>query len=329
MNQVMYSIDAVRQMLTAGKRLILSGDEAVLSQLPAGTWMGGTIPYFMAEEGGVFTQERIYVTPLPDHIVDASIRIYDATNISRIFQDIPDNGFALIIIPAFSQTHLNFAIQAPGYEGFAARPLIGWISGFFLQDTSKITPKVFNGETGQSLENNAVVMHITLTPDRIPEVDIVNIFEQGDGDIITFPTDDFTATEAMVNGQPVNFAQYVTDKKLDTRLPLVADYYGAQINISIRTIDVDKGSVSFYAPVFRHVKYRQAKPVQDYVAEFSDVLPKDGAEKIFFSCNCILNYLYGQLEGRKTADITGPATFGEIAYQLLNQTLVYIKIHQM
>ena len=45
-----------------------------------------------------------------------------------------------------------------------------------------------------------------------------------------------------------------------------------------------------------------------------------------FSCNCILNYLYGELEGKVTEGMYGPVTFGEIAYQLLNQTLVYVRI---
>ena len=45
-----------------------------------------------------------------------------------------------------------------------------------------------------------------------------------------------------------------------------------------------------------------------------------------FSCNCVLNYLYAGLEGKKTGEFNGPATFGEIAYQLLNQTLVYLTI---
>jgi hypothetical protein len=37
-----------------------------------------------------------------------------------------------------------------------------------------------------------------------------------------------------------------------------------------------------------------------------------------------LNYLYANLEGKKTGHIVGPMTFGEIAYMLLNQTLVYL-----
>jgi light-regulated signal transduction histidine kinase (bacteriophytochrome) len=39
-----------------------------------------------------------------------------------------------------------------------------------------------------------------------------------------------------------------------------------------------------------------------------------------------LNYVHAGLEGRRTPGFLGPATFGEIAYQLLNQTLVYLRI---
>lgn len=47
---------------------------------------------------------------------------------------------------------------------------------------------------------------------------------------------------------------------------------------------------------------------------------------VVFSCNCILNYLFSNLENKKTGAFVGPVTFGEIAYQLLNQTLVYLEI---
>ncbi len=44
-----------------------------------------------------------------------------------------------------------------------------------------------------------------------------------------------------------------------------------------------------------------------------------------FACNCVLNFLYGKLEGAQ-AGLPGPFTFGEIAYQLLNQTMVYCDV---
>ena len=55
-------------------------------------------------------------------------------------------------------------------------------------------------------------------------------------------------------------------------------------------------------------------------------MPKEINGSILFSCNCILNYQYAELEGEKTKGFTGPVTFGEVAYQLLNQTMVYLTI---
>ncbi len=55
-------------------------------------------------------------------------------------------------------------------------------------------------------------------------------------------------------------------------------------------------------------------------------MDSSGAVAPVLSCNCILNYQYGELEGRKIPPFTGPVTFGEVAYQLLNQTLVYVEI---
>lgn len=80
-----------------------------------------------------------------------------------------------------------------------------------------------------------------------------------------------------------------------------------------------------YAPVFPLVEYKIALPVQNYEKQFEVELSKNNVTP-FFSCNCILNYLYANLEGKKTGDIVGPMTFGEVAYILLNQTMVYITI---
>ncbi len=47
---------------------------------------------------------------------------------------------------------------------------------------------------------------------------------------------------------------------------------------------------------------------------------------VAFSCNCILDDLYSELAGKRTGIFTGPVTFGEIAYQLVNQTLAYLVV---
>jgi hypothetical protein len=96
--------------------------------------------------------------------------------------------------------------------------------------------------------------------------------------------------------------------------------------VSFQTVAEARGEVRFYAPVFAGIRYRHARPVGDYVAEFTSGLPRGIDGRVAFSCNCILNYLHSGLEGRSTGGIVGPITFGEIAYQLLNQTMVYVTI---
>jgi hypothetical protein len=195
-----------------------------------------------------------------------------------------------------------------------------------LDDLGKITPKVFDGTQGKAFENAAVVLNAELPENKIVEIGIVNIFEQGDGDTITFAQNGFSAQEAMISGGKVNFADYLAEKKVDTKLPLVADLYGAMINTSFKGVDEANKQVDFYAPVFEGVEYKIAKPVGDYVEDFRTRIPQGAGDHLVFSCNCILNYLYAELEGKKTAEFTGPVTFGEIAYQLLNQTLAYLTI---
>jgi hypothetical protein len=154
---------------------------------------------------------------------------------------------------------------------------------------------------------------------------IVNIFSQGDGDTIEFLEDGFIHSRALINGEERFLSDYVTEKQLDIRFPLVADYFGIMVNVSFQKVEEEEKKVHFYAPLFKGMKYKQAKDVGDYVAEFTKQMPTDSAN-IVFSCNCILNYLYSELEGKKTGGIIGPITFGEVAYQLLNQTLAYLTI---
>jgi hypothetical protein len=232
----------------------------------------------------------------------------------------------MIIIPAFSTTHLEFALNAPNYQDFAAHPLIGWISGILLSDLGKATPKVFDGTKAAALENGAVVVHATLPAGRFATPGLVNIFEQGDGDYLEFTESSFSIADVLVDGNKMNFADYLTRNKIDTRLPLIADYFGVKINVSFQSVDVTGRTVNLYAPVFKGLKYKIAKPVTDYVSAFMSQLPPAADNDVLFSCNCILNYLHSQLEGKKTGEYTGPVTFGEIMYQLLNQTMVYLTI---
>ncbi len=325
---MLLTIDEVKKLISSGKTLVLAGDEEIIKTLPKGNWIAGTIPYFMASDGGLSTKEKIFVNLIPDYVKKMNIKTYTVDTISNIYKDAPLNGFSIIILPASSEIHLSFALDAPMYEDFATRPLIGWISGMHLDDLGKITAKVFEGKEKNPLENQAVVLHASLPENRFASIGIVNIFNQGSGDTIEFIDDGFIHSEALINGQKENFAMYIMKNDLDIRLPLVADYLGVMVNVSFQKVDEEKKEVHFYAPVFKGQKYRQAEKVKNYVDEFVKHMPQE-KENIVFSCNCILNYLYSELEGKKTGGIVGPITFGEVAYQLLNQTLAYLTIDEI
>lgn len=329
MNKVMFNLNEVKDKIGQGKKLLLAGDENLLKQLPEGQWIAGTIPYFMADNGGTFSKDQIFMTELPSYIQGVSIKHYTKDSLVTVNQDAYQNGFSVIILPASSSAHFSFALNAAQYEGFATTQLIGWIAGVELNELGKTAAKVFYGPAKEMIEDGAVVMHVKLPDNKYAEINILNLFKQGSGDTITFTADGFSAEEVMINGTSKNFADYLTGNNIDTQLPLVADYCGAMINTSFQSIDKAAKKVNFYAPVFKGIQYKLAAPVGDYVAGFNQLMPKSNQDLITFSCNCILNYLYSELEGKHTGGVTGPITFGEVAYQLLNQTLAYITIQDI
>lgn len=319
------TLEEASATIATGAVVVVAGDEALLSRLPAGNWIGGTIPYFMAPTGGTQTTERVFVTELPVLPQLFTSRMYAADELPAIVSDAPSNGFSLIIIPSESPAHLEYAEHAPDYPGLFLTPIVGWIAGVALDDVGRVLPRVFDGRTGQSSTDKAIVLHGQLLPHRTAHIQIVNLFRGGSGDTIRFERTGFSASDCLVNGRPRNFARYLGEIGADTRLPLVADYHGAQINTSILSADPGSGVVTFFAPVFTGIDYRLAEPVGDYAAAFAVAVDRAGVDAAF-ACNCILNYRYGELEGRSTGHVIGPITFGEVAYQLVNQTLVYLSI---
>jgi len=129
-----------------------------------------------------------------------------------------------------------------------------------------------------------------------------------------------------MDGVETRLSDYIVENGIDIQLPLVADMCGAMINTSVESVDAEAGRVRFYAPVFPGIDYRFAAPIGDYAAEFARRVPD--CDNICFACNCVLNYFYGELEGKRLGGLTMPMTFGEIAYQLLNQTMVYLTIKE-
>lgn len=328
MKKVMLTCDQAAQLIASGAALLVAGDENLLASLPKGRWIGGSIPYFMGDAGGVETRDLLHAVILPEEASVASVAYYDEAALPNLYVDGPDNGFTVLIIPAFSGAHQRFAKDVFDYEQAFVKPLIGWVSGVALSDLGSVTPKVFNGLEGSASSDRAVALHAALPAGKAAKIDILNVFTQGDGPEIRFAQTGFSAATAMIDGVETNLAAWFTEQAIDVKLPLVADYHGAMINVSVQAVDPAAGEVRFYAPVFDGVAYRIAAPVADYRAAFAAAVAHTKVEPLF-ACNCVLNYLYAELEGHKTGDVTGPMTFGEIAYSLLNQTMVYLTIEQV
>lgn len=322
---VLTDVKEASKLIQEGRILLIAGDHELLKQLPKGKWIGGSIPYFMSKNGGTVSTEKLQLVQLPDFVKSIRIQYYTPESLIQIPGDYADHGVSFILIPAESPVHQKYAEEAFNYKGLFDRPLVGWITGVKLDSLGAKKPIVVNGETGEVAENKALVMHVELPKNKIGKLDIVNLFKPSAGEIISFPETGFEATDCMINGIPQNFYDYLISRRVDTKLPLVADYNGASINVSFQRIDSAKKRVHFYAPVFKGIEYSIPNPIQDYEKEFQKQLVEHKIHPTF-SCNCILNFLYANLEGEKVGDLVGPITFGEIAYILLNQTMVYLTI---
>ncbi len=312
------------KLINEGRILHIAADESLLRELPKGKWIAGTTPYFITEQGGVTCKDKLFVNEIAC-AVDFKTEVYDRNNIFDMTKDAYHNGVSFLIMPFASDVAVFYAKEAPNSSDIFMNPTVGWISGFDLSTNS--SAKVFDGVTGISYCDKAVALHICLPDDKMVSLGIVNIFSTDENDTkIEFLEDALSVVKCLVNGREVVLSDYIAENKIDTRLPLVADYNSVLVNVSIKSISEENKTVDFYAPVFSGKEYRFARSVSNYAASFEERLHVFTDIQPIYSCNCILNYLYGELDGKATPPFAGPVTFGEIAYQLLNQTLVYVEI---
>lgn len=319
---MLLSFDETSNMISSGKLLHIAGTEQLLRKLPKGNWIGGSTEYFMTEDGGKVTSEKFYVTSFAYE--NFKISEYDENSIPNVTIDAYDNGFSLAILPFDSDVNRAYAGKAAEFEGMFIKNVVGWVSGVNLEAEGQ-TPIVVNGLSGKVYPDKAVVLHIGVPDDKVVSIGIVNIFSQDEeSPVIEFTEEGFSVSKCSVGGKEYVFSDYIAQNNIDIKMPLVGDYSGARINVSFKA--VEDGAVHFYGPVFKGIKYRMAKPVTDYVKEFERQLKTLKNVQAAFSCNCILNFSYGELEGKDMVALFGPITFGEVAYQLVNQTLVYVTV---
>lgn len=324
MNQLV-TVREANDLIDGGLALHIAGDEDALHQLHRGTWIGGTIPYFLTDKGGVVERERVFVTALPDIATDIETRLIDIGHIPAITTEAPTNGFSIVIAPGLTDIHTIYGLTANSIPGIQEAAVVGWISGVHLDEIGKRKPKVFDGRSGTACDNRIVVMRAKLPPRKRASIGTINVFEPGKGDEIVFSESSFSAGPCIINGTAEDFYDYARRKELDLTLPLITDLSGRAINVSFQSLDHELRRVRFYAPVMKGRPYRQAAPMPDY-REALIAAAKRFNETPAFACNCILNYVHGKLEGDQSIPLTGPATFGELAHVLVNQTLVYLII---
>ncbi|KQT32300.1 hypothetical protein ASG29_10820 [Sphingomonas sp. Leaf412] len=323
-NRTMFTVDEVAAMIRDGRALLLAGCEPLLDQLPRGRWIAGTTPYFMsAEEGGIVDETRIFAHVLPDVVDVAWQGLRDATALPGFAGDGAANGFTAVILPGGSPAAERFAVKGQEWPGLFDRPVVGWVSAVAVERLGVDSPKVYDGATGTKSATDAAILHASLPATHFAAVDIVTLFEPGDGPALTFDTAGFDTDAMRVDGVPMRLRDHVAAAGVDLRLPMIADYNGALVDVALtRRPD---GGLQAFAPTFPDMTYRFAKPVDDLSGRLSRIATTGGPAPAF-SCNCICNWQYGELEGKRTGTLTGPVTFGEIAYILLNQTAVYLTI---
>ena len=321
------SIEEVSALIASGQPLSLAGSAESLQQLPAGNWIGGTINYFTTAEGCETSADKLLVNTFPAD-AEVTFQVYEAATVQNLVDESPDRGYAQVITPSGCTTLEQFALFGRDAEDAFLKPVVGWVSGVPLEGIGTAKPAVFLGQDASVWEDAMVAAHVSLPAGQLASLSIVNIFEPETDCVVRFAQTGLTASECLVNGQPQKLVDFLrAHNNAEGRLPLMGDFGGAQVNVSIQSVDQETGLVTFYAPVFADTDYHLAQDVADYAASFAHLTAAPSHGDIAFSCNCILNYLHGELEGRKTGSDVGPITFGEIAFQLINQTLVRLHIH--
>ncbi|MEO1655009.1 MAG: hypothetical protein AAFU64_15785, partial [Bacteroidota bacterium] len=216
------SLKAASELIKQGRRLVISGDAALLASLPQGNWIGGSIPYFYLEgEKGRKDQKNLLVSDFSNSIEDFRISTYDKDNIHRVSKNGFENGFNFLILPALRDIHQSFALHVPNFEALYQNPLIGLIAGVDLdlldQGALSLT---YNGQKGERYTDQGVVLHVKIKAEQVARLEIINVFEPSHEVIIEVATDGFIVKDCLIDGDNANLYDYIQEKEIDISHPL-------------------------------------------------------------------------------------------------------------
>src|ERR1700734_4532333 len=150
-------------MIRAGHTLLLAGGENLLTQLPAGRWIGGTTTTFLTDAGGATERDRIFYSDLTGHIRTADIQLLKPRQLPNLARHYPKNGFSVLILPGLSDILFHFTRDGTDYPGLFNSPLIGWISATNPTETESepARAKIF-ACNGQPHAECGALMHVSL-----------------------------------------------------------------------------------------------------------------------------------------------------------------------
>lgn len=320
------SLEEVKELLKKPYPLIIAARRETLEKLPAGNWIGGTVPFLIQDQGETPSEDHLDVTVIPLSVKNARLKAYNLNNIHLLKHDGFTGGFSLVIIPAESDIHHSYAMNSRDYPVKKDSCLAGWIAGYPLSESEEGWA-VF-GPRKSFLKDRAVAIHCELKPEFKGRLKTVNVFQPGKGAILEFPESGFKVKEVIIEGERKSFAEYIKENQIDIKQPLIAVDEKEKENVSFKQVLDDE--VHLYAPVFNYKQYRLASQENEYHRHFMEQIAEENPTgEILFSCNCILNYSYDDLTGKDMGDLGGPVTFGEIAGNLLNQTYVSMIIEKI
>lgn len=312
-------------LIETGCLLHISASVPLLKKLPKGNWIGGSTEFFLTPEGGLNSDDvlEVYVLPFNEY----KICTYDAKNIPELIGDAYEHGFSLIIIPARSDISLAYSKYSFNNKQLARKNIAGWASGAAsIHSNSRTLPITADGVNPDGFyTDKAVALHVSLPLQKTVNIGIINIFSpKKESPVITFKNEGMSAKNCLIDGEEYNLAEYLSENKINIRLPLIADCTEDGINVSIDK--VKDGMVYFGAPVYEGVNYRLSDEVGDYTQAFRRRIEKFKGRNFVFSCNCVLNYVFGELDGKDLGGFYGPVCYGEIAGSFFTQTLVYLEV---
>lgn len=328
----MLDLSSTIALIKQGKPLVISGNDELLEQLPTGNWIGGTANYFYIKgKGGRVEKDMLFVTDFSDIAKEFKITVYKELELKNVCTNGFENGFNFLILPYARNIHFSFSLNAPNYEDQFINPLIGLVAGGDFDEVKEgRLSQVFNGATGEVYTDDGVAMHCSLPDNKVARLEIINVFEPKEEDVVfEVPENSFSVGTCLINGKEASLYDFFKEIEWDIRFPIVANYGGAIINIAFFMFDDEKKEVVFAAPLFKGYQYKLSNSFESYSELFHKRVQKvfEQETNVVYNCNCLYNYFYGELE-KHDIGFSGPTTYGEIGFQILNQTFTYLAIDE-